>query len=320
MSQSQELYRAFCNKNHLPIFLQAWWLDVVCNKGYWDVCLSLNKAGEVVGALPYYASTYRGIPVIKMPRLTPYLGAWLIYPEGATRHKKMAFEKRVINDLIAQLPYKAYYMQHFHYTFTNCLPFYWKAFQQSTLYTYIIKKVASKQLQLAQCNRNIRRNIKKAEQELTLETDISPQTFYETLALTFQRQALSMPFSFEFFQKQHQAIQKRQLGKMLVAVDKMKRIHAVAYLLWDKNSAYYHLAGDHPSLRQSGASIWLIWKAMEYAFYQLNLDTFDFLGSTIEPIEAIRRQFGAVQQPHFRIYKAGNRFWEMLRVLSGRTL
>lgn len=318
MTQDQIQYRTFCQNHHLPLFFQPWWLDAVCVKGNWNVALSFNAAGKIVGVLPYYDTTYGNIAVIKMPLLTPYSGIWLIYPGGASSHKKLAFERKVMNDLISQLPKRIYYMQHFHYRFSNWLPFHWKGYQQTTLYTYIVKKAASPSQQLAQCNRNIRRNIKKASENLVVENNISTQIFYQILALTFKRQGLSMPFSFEFFQKQHFAIQARRQGRLFVAKDKDENIHAVSYLLWDEQAAYYHLAGEDPQFRQSGASILLIWKAMNYAFETLNLDTFDFLGSTIEPIAEIRRQFGAEQRPHFRIFKSKNRFWELLKVLLGK--
>ena len=56
-----------------------------------------------------------------------------------------------------------------------------------------------------------------------------------------------------------------------------------------------------PELRASGAGVLLLWEMIRYSGEVLQLPIFDFLGSMIQPIERVRRQFGAVQQPYFRL-------------------
>ena len=52
---------------------------------------------------------------------------------------------------------------------------------------------------------------------------------------------------------------------MFFAVDEFEKIHSVVYLIWDNKTAYFHLAGDDPALRNSGASILLTWETIRYA-------------------------------------------------------
>ena len=76
---------------------------------------------------------------------------------------------------------------------------------------------------------------------------------------------------------------------------------AVSYTLWDQNKAYYFLAGERVDSRGSGASIYLTWQAIKWAFEELNLPVFDFCGSVLPKIEPIRRQFGGTQVPYFLV-------------------
>ncbi|NJK84400.1 MAG: GNAT family N-acetyltransferase [Saprospiraceae bacterium] len=185
----------------------------------------------------------------------------------------------------------------------NWLPFYWRGFQQTTFYTYRLNNLQDLDRVFAGCNRNIKRNIKKAETQLTVLEDLDPATFYALNQKSFDRQQIAMPYSLAQFLKHDAALAAHQARKIWYAVDEAQQIHAVAYLIWDKQSSYYHLSGDDTELRSSGAGILLIWKAIQYTANQLQLHTFDFEGSMIPAIEKIRLQFGAIQVPYFFIWK-----------------
>ncbi len=63
------------------------------------------------------------------------------------------------------------------------------------------------------------------------------------------------------------------------------------------------MVGEDPELRNSGAGILLIWKAIEFTRNELNILNFDFLGSMIQSVEPVRRSFGARQVPYFQLRK-----------------
>jgi hypothetical protein len=75
------------------------------------------------------------------------------------------------------------------------------------------------------------------------------------------------------------------------------------------------MAGDDPALRHSGAGILLAWEAIRYTHEVLKLPIFDFAGSMILPIERVRRQFGALQKPYFRVQKEWSPLWKMGKIL-----
>jgi lipid II:glycine glycyltransferase (peptidoglycan interpeptide bridge formation enzyme) len=294
---AKEKYRLFCRTElELPLFVQDWYLDAVCEEGAWDVVL-VEKKDRLLASLPYFVKKKLGFTYITMPPMVKTMGPYLI-PEV----RDLKYSHRYYQQLIRQLPRIDGFKQDFHPSVTNWLPFYWTKYQQTTRYTYTLN-VQSPDEVYAGLNRNMKRNIKKASAQLRIETHHSLDTFYRINQMSFDRQGVSIPYSFDFLQKHDRALENNDARQMLFAVDKQDRIHSAAYLVWDKTTAYYHLSGDDPALRNSGAGILLIWEAIKFTSQQLQLSRFDFEGSMIENIEAIRRQFGAHQEPYFRVWK-----------------
>lgn len=76
------------------------------------------------------------------------------------------------------------------------------------------------------------------------------------------------------------------------------------------------MGGEDPELRNSGAGILLIWEAMKFTFEVLKLNRFDFEGSMLEPVERVRRDFGAIQTPYFAISKSNSKLLKTYRFLQ----
>src|SRR5699024_9271998 len=125
-----------------PIFSRDWWLDTVIGEDYWDVVI-VEKNNEIIASLPYLHTRKLGFTISAMPKLTQNLGPWIKYPANPDYlyANKIAFEKKILNQLICQLPEFSYFNQNFNHKVTNWLPFYWNGYQQTTRYTYIIKKL-----------------------------------------------------------------------------------------------------------------------------------------------------------------------------------
>jgi len=135
-------------------------------------------------------------------------------------------------------------------------------------------------------------------------------------AMSFNRQGLAFPFSLDYFKNYDAAVEAHQARKMFFAIDANNQIHSVAYLLIDHDRAYYHMAGDDPKLRSSGAGVLLVWEAIQYTKNELGLNIFDFEGSTIKAIERVRRQFGAKQVPYFNLTKYGSKTYRLIKTLK----
>ncbi len=292
---NKDRYIAFCeqHRERLPIFVQPWYLDAVCAAGVWDVAIA-EAEGEVLAVLPYFLKQKLGFRYVTMPHFTKHMGVFFADDFPLSR------QHQLLEALIAQLPKVHAFHQSFHPDITNWLPFYWSGFRQMTRYTYRLN-VSDLDEVFQNINRNMRRNIRKAQEKLTVTAEGTPEEFYAINRLSFERQGLRTPYTFAQFQRHDAALAAHHARQMFFAKDETGRTHAAAYLIWDAQRSYYHLSGDDPQLRDSGAGILLVWEAIRYTSAVLELQTFDFEGSMMQSVEAIRRQFGAKQFPYFDI-------------------
>lgn len=306
-------YSAFCkNAEDLPIFLHDWYLDGVAGDEKWDVAI-VEEGGKAIAFMPYFLKSKWGFTYFTMPSFVKYLGPYIL-PAYRVLKKEHLIQKQLID----QLPKTAAFKQGFSPLITNWLPFYWAGYQQTTRYTYRIEELQNLDAVYRGINRNLRRNIKKAEANLLLKEDLPIETFYLFNKKSFDRQGLPIPYSLDQLKKHDDSLQKHNARKILYATDQEGKIYSVAYLIWDKTASYYHLSGDDPDYRNSGSGIWLVWKAIEYTSKELKLNTFDFEGSIMPAVEKIRVQFGAKQTPYFFIWKYHSWLYKQLEHLRGK--
>ena len=309
---ASDLYRDFCRTApDVPVFAQPWYLDACAEGGAWDVVLAHDN-GRVVGALPFFYKKKGPFRYVTMPPFVKMLGPYLL-PEFRGLLKK---EHGLLEELIGQLPAFAAFKQNFYPTATNWLPFYWQGFRQTTYYTYRLNGLHQLAQLEAGINRNLRRNIQKAWQQVRVVHNLPPEEFYRLNKLSFDRQGLAIPYSWAQFARHDAALAAHGARQYFFAVDAQNRVHSAAYLIWDQQAAYYHLSGDDPALRDSGAGILLVWEAIRYASEVLGLACFDFEGSMLPAVERIRVQFGAVQTPYFFVWKYNSRAFELLEKLK----
>ena len=303
----KEAYHQFCQENKtLPIFFQDWYLDAVCQDGSWAVA-TVKQAGKIVAVLPYYLKQKGPFKYITMPPLTKMMGPFI---SPAYRTEKSFI--KICTALIEQLPNVAAYEQLLDYAIDNWLPFYWKGYQQTTRYSYLLE-VSNLALVFENISADYKNNkIKKAKKVVSIVEDRSIETLYRVNKMSFDRQKLAIPYDLAFLKRLDAALVEQDARTMFFAIDQSEQIHAVAYLVWDKQCAYYLLAGDDPDLRKSGAGILLAWHAIQYTQEVLGLPMFDFQGSMLPSVERVRRQFGAIRQPYFFINKTNSKWFDLL--------
>jgi len=281
-------YEAFCAANpSIPVFFQDWYLDAVCTDGVWDALLWESTAGEVQAVWPYFLKHKWGFRYITMPHFVKYMGPW-------SKHNDAVVFEDIFDDMAGSLPRVDAFRQNFHYAFPDTGIFSKTAFGFRHSHTYLLD-IRDLDAVFRGVNRNMRRNILKAQQTVRILADNDPERFFPFSEAPFKRKGISTPYPKAFFFSHDAALGQHNQRQIFFAVDAHGRTHAAAYLIWDHHSAYYHLSGDNPDLRRSGAGILLIWEAIRFAREALGLSVFDFEGSMLPSVEAIRRQFGAVQ-------------------------
>ncbi len=300
---NKEKYRELCKKEKtIPIFSKDWWMDAVCGENNWDVLL-VEKGGQIVASLPYYLRKRGKRRYITQPPLTQTNGIWIKYPSNQKYCKKLAYEKRVMTEIINQLDELNldYYNQNFHYSITNWLPFYWKDFKQTTSYTYVIEDLININDIYKEFDPNLRNDIKKAKRNIIVKEDCDIEKFYEIILKTFKRQDLYITFSLKFLKNLDKACLKNNCRKIFYAIDSHKNFHAAIYIICDSNSAYYILGGGDPEFRNSQATSLLMTEAIKYS--SKITKRFNFEGSMIKSVEKFFRAFGAIQKSYFNISK-----------------
>ncbi len=237
-------------------------------------------------------------------------------PQDISDHKWLTREKQIIWALIDDLPPHGFFSLVFEEnSFDNWLPFHWKGFRQEMRYTFVIDHADPDSID-QQINRNLKRNIRQATEEIQIMKEVDPELFFTLCRNTYIRQKMSMPYSFDIFSKIDKAVMDHKAGIKLGAYSSDKKLVAVSYLLWDNETAYYFLAGDDASGRSSGASILLCREALRIAFEERGVKKFDFCGSMLESITEIRRQFGARTVPLMKIFKANYRLLDIVFKLT----
>lgn len=309
----KQKYRELCEQEpSIPIFSQAWWLDSVAGDA-WDVVL-VEKGDTIQASLPFVVQKRHGFTVLTMPQLTQTLGPWL-KPSTAKYAKQLAQEKDLIQELFDKLPPHAMYAQNWHYSKTNWLPLYWKGYSQTTRYTYVIHLDDGIESVWSSIDSSYRNKVRKAEKIVKVCENLNITEFYKINEKTFFRQGIMVPYNLAFIINHHKILSEHNSSKIFYAIDENRQIHSALYLTWDKLCSYVHMVGEDPELRNSGAGILLIWEAIKFTYEKLKLKRFDFEGSMLEPVERVRRDFGAIQTPYFAISKTNSKMLKAYQAL-----
>jgi hypothetical protein len=294
-------YIKFCdNEEDLPLYHQYYWLDIFGGEDNWDV-VYIQKDNKIVASLPYIIKNKK----ISQPIFTQFLGPYIKYPKNQKYDKKLSYEKDIMIGLIELLPSFIKFEQNFSTRITNWFPLYLKGFSQTTRYTYIIENLTDTDKLWDNLNNKTRTDIRKAQKRVKVVSNLTIEDFYKINIMKFDRQDREQTFTLDFMKKVDEELAKRERRKIFFAIDEDNNIHAVLYLVWDNNSAYYIWGDGDPKFRNSGAASLLMWEAIQFSATVTK--SFDFEGSMIESIEKFFRNFGGVQTPYFHIDKTNSK-------------
>lgn len=309
---AKEQYKALCETegSAIPLFLQYWWMEAVCEGKRWDVALSFRN-GEIVGAMPYLLGRRMGMRYILQPQLTQYNGPWYRYPEDFDECRRLSFEKQVAQDLWEQILSlrPAYYQQNFSPAVTNWLPFYWAGCQQTTRYTYRIDDISDPQRVFDAFEPSRRqRQIRRTEGVLH-PVPVTPERFVEFhtdyWARRGERDLLTAPFMLRVMG----AALGRGQGLLLGLEDGDGVLQGARFVVYDDRCAYSLLSAlgeGHPNGTSARLSFEIIKRLAG------STRAFDFEGSMDEGIEYFYRSFGTVQTPYFHVTRCFNPLFRVL--------
>jgi len=279
------------------IFCYYEWLEFSTGNNF--QILVYRENGKIAAGMPLpFYSTKK----IRLPLLTQKMGVLFEDFSNIKYVTRLDKEKKIIYDFIDALQReKKSYSMHFDWHFDNWLPFYWRGYEQTTRYTYVID-FDSKTLDeiwedMDERTRNSIRKAEKTSVRVLKTTDV--RKFYDINRKTFERQGMRIPYSFEYVYKLYEVF-KNHIS-IFEAIDSNGNTHAMNFYIADNKSVYYLMSGTDPDLRSSGAQNLIQWEAIKHYYGKVRY--FDFEGSMMENVEANFRKFGAVQKQYFNIYE-----------------
>ena len=298
---NKKKYREFCKKEkYIPLFSQAWWLDAVCDEGYWDVAL-VEKDNKIIASMPYYIKKKNIFTAITLPKLTQTMGPYIKYPKGQKYTASLSWDKKIMNELIEQLPKVDMFTQSFNYSIKNTLPFYWNGYNISIGYTYTLDNLMDMEKLFSNFSRSTRKEIKNAKKngiEVVDSDDI--ETFYEINKITYKKQGVKIPYSLDFLKNLYRQGKEQDAVVMKFAL-KDDIVYSVGLYFYDNQSLYAIMGSSNRDIKLYGSEYLLDWEMIEFASKK-NL-IFDFEGSMIERIESRMRSFGTIQKRYSIVTK-----------------
>lgn len=299
---NKERYTQYCRTSPVPIYLHHEWLDAAAQEGGdWDVLLSIDQQGKIVGYWVYFFKRQWLWTKITMPPYIPYMGPILNYPDSLSTYDKISFENKVLKELIDQLPSFDDIRFKWSADYDNGLSFYWNGFRQETAYTYIIRDTSDQEKVYSQFKPSLQRQIKKAQQSLmirsTLEVNDLLRCFTESMQNDIQ---YTVPQT--YLKRLISIAQKHQQCQILEAVDEKGNVIGAMLLLTDGKEMLYLLGGYDHRHSDRGAMPLLFWHAIQKAG-QMGL-RFNFEGSMLPGVERFFRSFGAELLPVYTFKKS----------------
>ncbi len=295
------------------IFQQPWWLEAVA-QGHWDEIM-IKRDDGAAARLPYAIRKKYGLTLMTMPRLTHTLGPY-ISPVNVKEHTRLANEKELMLELIKRLPPHDFFLQKFHYSIQNWMPFFWNGFEQTTHYTFLIEDLSDLDRLWDAMSPKVRNRIRKAEKSgIKVEETDDIDTLLELNEKTFMRQGLALSYSPEYLRRLNRACERHGAGKIFIAYGPDGKPHTGIFCVHDERSTYNLILGSDPELRKSGAIAKAIWESIIAA--SKTSKAYDFEGTMMEPVEKFLRGFGAVHRPYFQVTGKSRR---MEVLLSGRKI
>ncbi|MBL7683663.1 MAG: GNAT family N-acetyltransferase [Flavipsychrobacter sp.] len=311
MSNKQQ-YISICEANpQIPVFLQYRWMDAVCTD--WDVAIAMN-GDKVAGVWPYNREQKMGVSIVRTPKLTPYQGPFVLYPQDLKASNKDGFEHETIAALIKQLPAAKVWD-------VSTLPGQKQAgllkangFGIDTRQTFLIDLLQEEQALLGNMKESLRRNIKAGSTELSIEQDNAAlTTLFEYQKHTLDKKDVMQAHSLADMQKLMQACIGNNCGAIYTAKQGADTL-AIVWNLWDANCSYYFMGAQKPANDNYRAMPALLWHCMKEAKQRGNT-SFDLEGSMDQGVEKFFRSFGAKRELYLVLQKNDSLIWKLKSIL-----
>ncbi len=310
---ARQLYRVICREEtDLPVFLQDWWLDAVCPD--WDVAIAM-KGHQISGVWPYPNEQRLFTSFIRTPKMTPYLGPHVFFPDDIRESNRDRFEHDVISDLLRQIPDP--------YVWSLAMPpglkqvglFKFFDFRMEVRQTFHIDLLQEEHELLANMSESLRRNIRGGEAELTIaEEPDALDLLHQFQKSTLEDKGKLQSHSFGELKLLFDACARHQSGKLWAARSVDGMIQGLLLHVWDNERGYYLMGARNPAADSYRAMSVLLWHAVRVS-KKMGQKIFDLEGSMDSGVERFFRGFGGKREVYLILHKDRSIVWKALRFL-----
>jgi hypothetical protein len=279
------------------VFCRSWWLRALGG----DVrVLGLFERGQLLAGMPMYFEQRLGLPLCIMPKLTQ---SWGVVMQRLSGKKTTVASKEmaILSAFARHLKTYSAYVQAFHPSLQNWLPFYWNGFKQTSRVTYVLDDLRDVTAIWEGIEHSTRQSIRKAQDCGLTIAPCSVDELLDAEEKTFTRQGRRPQHSRQLVHDLYRAAKQNEAGECFAVRDDTRRVYSAAFLVWDRQRAYGLINGSDPELRKSNANYLLMWHTIEFAAKRSA--AYDFGGSMVETIEQFLRCFGGKQVPYNYITK-----------------
>jgi lipid II:glycine glycyltransferase (peptidoglycan interpeptide bridge formation enzyme) len=312
---NKEQYRKICEQNkNVPVFAQAWWLDVVCPQ--WDVAIA-KKGDHVSGVWPYPIEKKMGVTLLRTPMLTPYLGPVVFFPPDIKESKADSFEHDTIAELIDQIPDRKVWHLAIQPGIKQAGLFKKHHLHPQVQQTFLLELHETEETLLANMKEATRRNIRAAESEITIcEAPDCLKDLYDFQKNTLNKKGKAPAYTLAHLQKIMDACNAHNASALWAARDAAGKLQAMVWQVWDEKCSYYFLGGQNPEAHSYRAVSLLLWHTIKEAKKRGNT-VFDLEGSMDEGVERFFRNFGGDRSLYIVLQKNKSLVWKLKQMVRG---
>jgi lipid II:glycine glycyltransferase (peptidoglycan interpeptide bridge formation enzyme) len=306
------LYSKICNeKSGVPLFMQPWWLDIVCAE--WDAVVT-NKGDHVSGIWAYPVEKKMSVTMLRNPVLTPYLGPHVFYAQGVKDSSRDSYEYDTIAELMKQLPETKVWHLAIAPDIKHAGLFKKYKLAAQVQQTFLLDLTQPEETLLANMKESTRRNIKQAEKEVTItESGEYLKELYQYQQHTLTRKGRQQAYTLRQMEQVMVACRQHNRAALWVAKEGEK-VQAIVWQVWDDERSYYLVGGQNPAAESYKAMTLLLWHSIKEAKRRGNA-IFDFEGSMDEGVERFFRGFAGRRVLYLVLQKNESLLWKLKKTL-----
>lgn len=286
----------------LPVFYQPWYMDIFGIE--WDVVVAKNENYTLV--FPYFIEKKLGFTLSRPHHLTPYYGPYLL-SENNTPPQMLLSDWEKIKQ---QMPRWSMQWLTPHYSFdTNYLLN--DNFKKVNKVTYVLDLNKSTETLFNELDPMRRRNIRKAEKELTIQAnDFDIDRYIDWMQQTFKKRNNKFYYDKNTFRNYLKEVMAHNAALAYTCNDKNGNAVAMTLTLFDAKCGYAILVAKNPEITHSAATTALLWQSILQC-KQNNCSVFDFEGSSIPEIANFYAKFGSTKIAFNSYQKINSLLWKI---------